>query len=78
MVKDKERELGSANNSSIELNSGDAEIGHHEAAKQLIGVAVLEFGVVLHSIIIGLTLAVNDNFIILFIVIIFHRAYHTA
>jgi zinc transporter 1/2/3 len=27
----------------------------------------------LHSVIIGLTLAVNENFITLFIVIIFHR-----
>jgi zinc transporter 1/2/3 len=44
-----------------------------EGISQLIAVAVLEFGVMLHSVIIGLTLAVNENFITLFIVIIFHR-----
>lgn len=46
-----------------------------EASAQVIGVAVLEFGVILHSILIGLTLAVSEEFIILFIVIIFHREY---
>ncbi|WWD22091.1 hypothetical protein CI109_106580 [Kwoniella shandongensis] len=46
-----------------------------EAAAQLIAVGVLEFGVVLHSVIIGLTLAVNDDFIVLFIVIIFHQMF---
>ena len=40
---------------------------------QLISIAILEFGVVLHSILIGLTLAVDENFIVLFIVLIFHR-----
>lgn len=44
-----------------------------EGVAQLIAVGVLEFGVVLHSIIIGLTLSVSDEFITLFIVIIFHR-----
>jgi hypothetical protein len=44
-----------------------------EGLSQLIAVAVLEFGVILHSLIIGLTLAVNQEFITLFVVIIFHR-----
>jgi hypothetical protein len=63
---------------------------------QLIGVAILEFGVILHrcisfivcleysawltdlasSVLIGLTLAVDERFKVLFIVIIFHRMYH--
>jgi zinc transporter 1/2/3 len=46
-----------------------------EAAAQLVAVGVLEFGVILHSIIIGLTLAVNDEFTTLFIVIIFHQMF---
>ncbi|WOO85909.1 Zinc-regulated transporter 2 [Vanrija pseudolonga] len=46
-----------------------------EATAQLIAVAVLEFGVMLHSIIIGLTLAVSDEFVVLFIVIIFHQMF---
>ncbi|BGP42674.1 hypothetical protein JCM10449v2_006686 [Rhodotorula kratochvilovae] len=43
---------------------------------QLMGVFTLEFGVVLHSVIIGLTLATtgDDEVTTLFIVIIFHRA----
>ncbi|WVW78585.1 hypothetical protein I302_100541 [Kwoniella bestiolae CBS 10118] len=46
-----------------------------EASAQLVAVAVLEFGVVLHSVIIGLTLGVTDEFVTLFIVIIFHQMF---
>ncbi|POY76372.1 hypothetical protein BMF94_0569 [Rhodotorula taiwanensis] len=44
---------------------------------QLMGVATLEFGVCLHSVIIGLTLAVtgDDEFNVLFVVIIFHQMF---
>ncbi|KZV85852.1 ZIP zinc/iron transport family [Exidia glandulosa HHB12029] len=42
---------------------------------QLVGVAILEFGVVFHSVLIGLTLAVDPDFKILFIVIIFHQMF---
>ena len=45
------------------------------AAAQILGIAILEFGVLLHSILIGLTLAVDDEFKILFVVIIFHRTH---
>ena len=66
------------------------------AMAQLIGVGILEFGVILHrfvkpfslyclpagdepssccSVLIGLTLAVNESFKILFVVIVFHRTY---
>lgn len=48
---------------------------HAELAAQLVAVAVLEFGVILHSIIIGLTLAVSDEFVVLFIVITFHQMF---
>ncbi|KAI0630673.1 ZIP zinc/iron transport family [Trametes polyzona] len=44
-------------------------------AAQIIGVAVLEFGVLLHSVLIGLTLAVDDEFKVLFVVIIFHQMF---
>lgn len=46
-----------------------------EGFGQLIAVAVLEFGVMLHSIIIGLTVAVNSEFITLFVVIVFHQMF---
>lgn len=53
----------------------DYDISTSEGAAQLVAVAVLEFGVVLHSIIIGLTLAVTDEFTTLFVVIIFHQMF---
>ncbi|WWC67833.1 uncharacterized protein I206_101750 [Kwoniella pini CBS 10737] len=64
--------------SDIESNSNydnDEPISNSEASAQLVAVGVLEFGVVLHSIIIGLTLGVTNEFITLFIVIIFHQMF---
>ncbi|KAJ7509065.1 ZIP-like iron-zinc transporter [Mycena galericulata] len=45
------------------------------AAAQIIGVAILEFGVLLHSVLIGLTLAVDESFKVLFVVIVFHQTF---
>jgi zinc transporter 1/2/3 len=58
----------------------DVESQHDHAATssaiaQVIGIAILEFGVVLHSILIGLTLAVNEDFKILFVVLVFHQTF---
>ncbi|KAI8985726.1 ZIP zinc/iron transport family [Trametes punicea] len=61
-----------------QLNGDDAHPGDALAdspAAQIIGIAVLEFGVLLHSVLIGLTLAVNDEFKILFVVIVFHQMF---
>ncbi|TXT04872.1 hypothetical protein VHUM_03955 [Vanrija humicola] len=58
-----------------EKNSVEHAPSSAEAVAQLVAVAVLEFGVMLHSIIIGLTLAVSDEFVVLFIVIIFHQTF---
>ncbi|KAF9069746.1 ZIP zinc/iron transport family [Rhodocollybia butyracea] len=44
-------------------------------ATQILGVAILEFGVVLHSILVGLTLAVDPDFKVLFIVLVFHQTF---
>lgn len=64
-------ESGSGDSSSLlTLGPSDAE-----AAAQIVGVAILEFGVVLHSIIIGLTLATSSEFVVLFVVIIFHQMF---
>ncbi|KAG8220816.1 Zinc/iron permease [Butyriboletus roseoflavus] len=52
--------------------SGDFD---DSAMAQVIGVFILEFGVLLHSLLIGLTLAVDPNFIVLFIVIVFHQTF---
>jgi zinc transporter 1/2/3 len=51
------------------------EVDAHAAATQKLGVAILEAGIIFHSVFIGLTLAVSagSDFISLFITIIFHR-----
>ncbi|KAL1405303.1 hypothetical protein Q8F55_008930 [Vanrija albida] len=64
----------------VESASSHSDILEHdpssaEATAQLIAVAVLEFGVMLHSVVIGLTLAVSDGFIVLFVVIVFHQTF---
>ena len=48
---------------------------HANYSAQITAIFVLEFGVIFHSIFIGLTLAVTDNFIILFVVLIFHQTF---
>ncbi|KAL2189159.1 ZIP zinc/iron transport family [Thermothelomyces heterothallicus CBS 203.75] len=48
---------------------------HANYAAQITAIFVLEFGVIFHSIFIGLTLAVTDDFIILFIVLVFHQTF---
>ncbi|KAK7687242.1 hypothetical protein QCA50_009747 [Cerrena zonata] len=69
----------------LESNASDSKKhGHvhaHElsvvelAAAQIVSIAILEFGVILHSILIGLTLAVDEDFKILFVVLVFHQTF---
>ncbi|ETS83713.1 hypothetical protein PFICI_05589 [Pestalotiopsis fici W106-1] len=63
---------------------GEDHLGHHrdhsetEAAfaAQMTALFVLEFGVIFHSIFIGLTLAVaGDEFVVLYIVLVFHQMF---
>lgn len=64
-------------NSAVE--KGEAGLvsspGLSAAASEILGVAILEFGVIFHSLIIGLTLGTTNDFTILFIVIIFHQMF---
>jgi zinc transporter 1/2/3 len=46
-----------------------------ELAAQMTAIFILEFGVIFHSVFIGLTLAISDNFIILFVVLVFHQTF---
>jgi zinc transporter 1/2/3 len=46
-----------------------------EFAAQMTAIFILEFGVIFHSIFIGLTLAVAEDFVILFIVLVFHQTF---
>ncbi|KAK5994671.1 Zinc-regulated transporter 2 [Cladobotryum mycophilum] len=48
---------------------------HHGLAGQLTAIFILEFGVVFHSVFIGLTLGTTDNLIILLIVLVFHQMF---
>lgn len=43
------------------------------ALAQIVGIFILEFGILLHSVLIGLTLAVDPDFKVLFVVIVLHR-----
>lgn len=61
-----------AGSDASSLTLGPSDI---EATAQIVGVAILEFGIVVHSVIIGLTLAMSDGFVVLFIVIIFHQMF---
>ncbi|KIJ14870.1 hypothetical protein PAXINDRAFT_169551 [Paxillus involutus ATCC 200175] len=71
----------SDDNSAYEKHGSDIEASHQHADSdgsgmaQIIGVFILEFGVLLHSLLIGLTLAVNPDFKVLFVVIIFHQTF---
>lgn len=84
----KDEQLDSASHDS---HSSESSWLSQEILSQIVGVAILEFGVALHryvsiptlsrmiltphSVLIGLTLAVDEDFIILFIVIVFHRGF---
>ncbi|KAK0390948.1 hypothetical protein NLU13_0451 [Sarocladium strictum] len=55
-----------------EHKEGDS---HTALAGQLTAIFILEFGVVFHSIFIGLTLGTTDNLVILLIVLVFHQLF---
>jgi zinc transporter 1/2/3 len=63
---------------------GEDHLGHHRDhdisddhfAAQMTGIFILEFGVLFHSVFIGLTLAVaGSNFTVLYIVLVFHQTF---
>ena len=62
-------ELSRTHSTSVDSVSASA------AASQILGVMILEFGVIFHSVIIGITLGSTNDFTTLFIVIIFHQAF---
>ncbi|KAH8832920.1 Zinc/iron permease [Flagelloscypha sp. PMI_526] len=75
-VDDPEKSTGD----SAPTKQSEGELEYHwtrddQGITQAIGLAILEFGVVLHSILVGLTLAVNEDFIVLFIVLVFHQTF---
>ena len=54
----------------------DHEMDDDHFAAQMTAIFILEFGVIFHSIFIGLTLAVaGDDFIVLYIVLVFHQTF---
>ncbi|KAK0637418.1 Zinc/iron permease [Bombardia bombarda] len=66
--------LGGPNHMAHQLSHTEGD-EHANYAAQMTSLFILEFGVIFHSIFIGLTLAVTDNFIILFIVLVFHQTF---
>ncbi|KAG6374854.1 Zinc/iron permease [Boletus reticuloceps] len=61
--------------SASDLEASDPGHFDDSAMAQVLGVFILEFGVLLHSLLIGLTLAVDPNFKILFVVVVFHQMF---
>jgi len=74
-------EVRAASHSSHSVNNSDVEKIRAEnpvldsPVTQILGVAILEFGVVLHSVFVGLTLAVDPSFKVLFVVLVFHQTF---
>lgn len=66
--------------SDLDIPATDAHDHHSHPSStsplsQIISVTILEFGVVFHSVLIGLTLAVDPDFTVLFVVIVFHQMF---
>jgi len=59
------------------INDGDGGSGplDENPLAQILSVLILEFGVIFHSFIVGITLAVSVDFIPLFLVLIFHQLF---
>ena len=55
-----------------EHKEGDS---HGSLAGQLLSIFILEFGVVFHSIFIGLTLGTTDELVVLLVVLVFHQMF---
>ncbi|KAJ6627814.1 ZIP-like iron-zinc transporter [Mycena sp. CBHHK59/15] len=60
-----------------EMGVSEAEFTHDTSGNsaRVIGIVILEFGAILHSILIGLTLAVDPKFKVLFAVIVTHQMF---
>jgi len=74
-VEREEKDPEVASRSSADHQSGKPSAVLDTAITQILGVAILEFGVLLHSVFVGLTLAVNPGFKVLFVVIVFHQTF---
>lgn len=70
----KEKEADSSDIEAHEQHARAREF-YTTTMAQIIGVSILEFGVIFHSVLIGLTLAVDEDFKVLFIVLVFHREF---
>jgi len=73
-------DIEEANDSSIISNDKDSieakRIAHENYAAQMTSIFILEFGVIFHSIFIGLTLAVSGaEFQTLYVVLVFHQSF---
>lgn len=79
-----EGEAASADSSSTDIEKNSEEGHGHShgwtvlddsSIAQITGIFILEFGILLHSVLIGLTLAVDPDFKVLFVVLVFHQMF---
>ncbi len=57
------------------IDDASTAVALSSQASEIVGVLILEFGVIFHSVIIGITLGTTTDFTVLFIVIIFHQMF---
>ncbi|KAH9826784.1 Zinc-regulated transporter 2 [Teratosphaeria destructans] len=67
---------GHYDSSAVEANQAEKVFNPDSYAAQMTAIFILEFGVIFHSIFIGLTLAVaGDEFNVLYVVLVFHQTF---
>ena len=68
-------EVKPASPSTRSVSPERTEDNNNSLRARLASLAILEFGIIFHSIFIGLMLAVAGNFVTLFVVIVFHQVF---
>lgn len=76
-VSNKELANGSEADERASIHSTDSDIVTRQFATQIAAFFILEFGVIFHSVVIGLNLgtAARDEFSTLYIVLVFHQSF---
>ncbi|KAJ7038872.1 ZIP-like iron-zinc transporter [Mycena alexandri] len=70
-----EIQLAEASSQAIQTVEEVKSAANHHICANIIGLAILEFGAILHSVLIGLTLAVDPKFKVLFAVLVTHQVF---
>jgi len=72
---DRDSDIEKKGNPGVLTSAAPSSVLDDSALAQITGIFILEFGILLHSVLIGMTLAVDPDFKVLFVVIIFHQMF---